>query len=85
MEFFGQYAQTWDSYLKILEYVRDNFNTLSSKTINLMNNLYNSSLPPNLIELAANKLSVLKSPTCMYMADGNFYGFEGCGRTSGLF
>jgi len=30
-----------------------------------------------MIDSAAGRVSVIRSPTCMWMGDGNLYGFEG--------
>jgi non-lysosomal glucosylceramidase len=39
--------------------------------------LYGSSLPAPLLEAAADNITVLRSPTCFWLEDGNFYGWEG--------
>jgi non-lysosomal glucosylceramidase len=39
--------------------------------------LYGSSLPAPIIEAAADNITVLRSSTCFWLEDGNFYGWEG--------
>jgi uncharacterized protein (DUF608 family) len=39
--------------------------------------LYGSSLPAPILEAAADNITVLRSPTCFWLEDGNFYGWEG--------
>ena len=39
--------------------------------------LYESTLPEEVIDAAGSTLAVLKSPTCVRLADGSFYGWEG--------
>jgi uncharacterized protein (DUF608 family) len=39
--------------------------------------LYSSSLPPAMLEAVADNITVLRSHTCFWLEDGNFYGWEG--------
>lgn len=64
-------------------YVWDNFDRLYRETIEFRNTLFNSTLPDHVIDAVASNLSVLKSPTCIRLTDGTFYGFEGCHPASG--
>jgi non-lysosomal glucosylceramidase len=40
--------------------------------------LHRSTLPPEVLDAVAANLAILKSPTCLRLDDGSFYGFEGC-------
>ncbi len=64
-------------------YVWDNFDRLYRETIEFKNTLFDSTLPDHVIDAVASNFSVLKSPTCIRLTDGTFYGFEGCQPTSG--
>ena len=39
--------------------------------------------PPCLIDSAAGRVSVLRSPSTFYGGDGRFYAFEGCSSDTG--
>lgn len=39
---------------------------------------YSSTLPIDMLEVAANNITVLRSTTCFLIEGGHFYGFEGC-------
>ena len=56
---------------------------LTQKTRAFRDAMFNSTLPWQLIDSAAGRVSVLKSPTSMWHGDGNFYAFEGSGNGTG--
>jgi uncharacterized protein (DUF608 family) len=45
--------------------------------------LYDSTLPPEVLEAVAANLTILKSPTVMRQADGKLWSWEGCSDNSG--
>ena len=45
--------------------------------------LFSSDLEEELLDAVSANLSVLKSPVCLRLKDGTFYGFEGCRETVG--
>lgn len=45
--------------------------------------LFQSTLPPYVIEAIANNICTLKTPTCLRLPDGTFYGWEGCHADAG--
>lgn len=45
--------------------------------------LFGSTLPPEVLDAVSANISILKSPTCLRLTDGSFYGFEGCHCTEG--
>jgi hypothetical protein len=57
--------------------------TMASLTRAFRDCVYNSSLPWQLLDSACPRASVLRSPTCMWNGDGNFYAFEGCSEADG--
>lgn len=42
-----------------------------------------STLPPAVLDAVSANISILKSPTCLRLEDGSFYGWEGCHAGSG--
>jgi len=77
------YATQWKTMQQVLEYTRDSLDRLRKATYAFRDAMFNSTLPWQLIDSAAGRVSVLNSPSCMWQADGNFYAFEGCSTTSG--
>ena len=45
--------------------------------------LFNSTFPPFVIDAIASNISILKTPTCLRLEDGTFYGWEGCSANQG--
>jgi uncharacterized protein (DUF608 family) len=79
----NQYATFWPNISEVLEYTQTNLTTLTAQTRMFRDAMFNSTLPWQLIDSAAARMMVLRSPTCMWQADGNFYAFEGCSAQSG--
>ncbi len=60
------------------KYLLENLPRLEQQSRMFSDALYGSTLPPYVIEAAADNLTVLRSPTCMRLEDGTFVGWEGC-------
>ena len=63
---------------QVLEYTVSNLQELSSNTYAFRDAMFNSTLPWQLVDSAAGRVSVIRSPSTMWLGDGNFYCFEGC-------
>ncbi|MBN1900010.1 hypothetical protein JW926_01640 [Candidatus Sumerlaeota bacterium] len=72
------YATIFGDSREVMDYAFQNLDRLVSESRIFSDNLYQSTLPSYVIESAANNLSTLKTPTCVLLEDGSFYGFEGC-------
>lgn len=72
------YATLYEDSTKSASYLLNNWNRLYDETQLFKNALFSSTLPSKAIEAISANLSVLKSPTCLRLTDGSFYGFEGC-------
>lgn len=59
------------------------WNRLYKETRLFKDALYETSLPPAVLEAVSANLSTLKTATCLRLEDGSFYAFEGCGPTEG--
>lgn len=64
-------------------YCMKEWTRLYSETKLFKDALYETSLPPIVLEAVSANLSILKTATCMRLQDGSFYAFEGCGPTEG--
>ena len=62
---------------QVLEYTVSNLQELSANTYAFRDAMFDSSLPWQLVDSAAGRVSVIRSPSTMWLADGNFYCFEG--------
>jgi uncharacterized protein (DUF608 family) len=77
------YAGRWSDIKQATAYWRDNYQELRKKTLRFSNCLYDSTLPPEVIEAVAANLTILKSPTVLRQADGRLWAFEGCNESEG--
>jgi uncharacterized protein (DUF608 family) len=72
------YANWFQSALEVAQYVRDNFQRLSEETSRFRTGLYDSTLPYELLDSVSSQASIIRTPTCIWIQDGNLHGFEGC-------
>jgi len=77
------YNNWFGSSLAVAEYVRDNFDRLVAETRLFHDTFYDSTLPYWLLDCVTSQISIIRSPTCFWTEDGNFYGFEGCSSIGG--
>jgi non-lysosomal glucosylceramidase len=78
--------KTWKNYYATLfknssasaAYAINNWDRLYSETLRYKEALFSSSLPPEALDAVSANISILKTPTCLRLEDGSFYGFEGC-------
>lgn len=84
-------ANTWKNYYAMLFpdalavnlYAQENWDRLEQETLRFKKILYRSSMPEVALEALTANLSLLRSPTCLRLTDGSFYGFEGCHAHAG--
>lgn len=67
----------------VATYVKDNLAEIEKGTRDFAQTLQSCTLPPAVIEAASSNLSTLVSNTSVWIADGSFHGFEGCGDGKG--
>lgn len=72
------YAALFDGPESVADYAFCEWDRLEAQTRLFHNALFSSNLPPEAMEAVSANLSILKSPTVLRLADGQFYGFEGC-------
>ncbi len=77
------YATQWQDAWEVARYTLSNFDRLREETLRFHDALFSSTLPTQALDAISSQLSVLKSPTCLRLEDGTFYGFEGCSDTAG--
>ncbi len=77
------YASVFENSTAAAVYSLKNWNRLYKDTLAFKNALFSSTLPVEVIDAVSANISILKTPTCLRLEDGSFYGFEGCGCDSG--
>jgi non-lysosomal glucosylceramidase len=77
------YATQWGEAWEVASYTAEHLARLRQETKRFRDALFSSTLPTHVLDAVSSQLSVLKSPTCLRLEDGTFYGFEGCSDTVG--
>ncbi|MFW5980580.1 MAG: GH116 family glycosyl-hydrolase [Halanaerobiaceae bacterium] len=77
------YATRFEDSRESAVYSLKNWDSLYLQTEKFKNALYSSTIPETALEALTANISILKSPTCLRLEDGTFYGFEGCHTDSG--
>ena len=72
------YASLFENTKNCLIYSFVNYQRLKEQTQLFKNALFSSTLPESVLDAVSANISILKSPTCLRLEDGSFYGFEGC-------
>lgn len=78
-------SKLWKNYYAVLfndskesaVYGVKNFQRLYDDTMLYKEAIYNSTLPPEVMDAVTTNVAVMKSPSCLRLSDGSFYAFEG--------
>lgn len=82
---------TWKNYYAVLfedsrasaAYALKNRERLAEETALFMDALYGTTIPDIALEAVTSNIGILRSPTCLRLEDGSFYGWEGCWNNVG--
>ena len=77
------YATRFASASDAITYSLDNWDRLEGDTLKFKQALFASTLPSYAIDAISATMSVLKTPTCIRLTDGTFYGWEGLNAHGG--
>ncbi len=77
------YATQWTDQVDVATYALSQWDELERRTRAFARALFGTTVPPEVLDAASANISILKSPTCLRLTDGSFYGFEGCHQNSG--
>jgi uncharacterized protein (DUF608 family) len=77
------YAGRFASIEPLIEYWQRNYQPLRQAAEKFSHSLYDTTLPPEVMEAVAANLSILKSPTVLRQIDGRLWGWEGSRETQG--
>lgn len=69
-----QFADAWDA----AGYTLKNFERLESETRRWHELVFSSTMPPHVLDAVSSQASIIRTQTCFRLADGQFYGWEGC-------
>jgi len=77
------YAKLFDSAWDTARYLKDNLKKLESFSEEFRKALYQTSLPPVMLQAMDANITVLRSTTCFRIEDGSLLGWEGCFNNGG--
>jgi uncharacterized protein (DUF608 family) len=77
------YAGRFPSVEKLVDYWQENYRPLRQASEKFSRALYDTTLPPEVMEAVASNLAILKSPTVLRHTDGRLWGWEGTRETQG--
>ncbi len=77
------YATVFENSAAAALYSLENWDRLYNDTLKFKNALFSSTIPAEAMDAVSANISILKTPTCLRLEDGSFYGFEGCQCDSG--
>jgi len=74
----NHYATQYDSVLAVVRDVLGRHDALTTVTRQFRDAIQHSTLPEPIRDALAATVVPMRSTTCFWLADGNFYGWEGC-------
>lgn len=77
--YVSHFENAWD----VAAYVTKNLDRLRLETDRWRDAIFSNTLPAYVLEAITSQASVVRSPTCFLLADGNFFGWEGCHDNGG--
>ena len=77
------YSVQWKDAKDVLTYFHNNRERLHQDSSSFASALYGSTIGADVVESLVSSITVLRSNTCFRIADGKFFGWEGCGDTEG--
>ena len=72
------YSAKWQDSWAVCADFHKRLDTLESHSRHFADALYSTTLDTDVIESLVSAITVMRSPTCFRIADGTFYGWEGC-------
>ena len=78
----NRYNEYFSNSLKVIKYASEHWLYLINKTASFHEAFYSSTLPSEVLISVMATASTIRTPTCFWMRDGTFHGFEGCNGAS---
>jgi uncharacterized protein (DUF608 family) len=79
----NMYANWFPDAMGVVRAVVNDLDNLRRKTYAFRDCMFNTTLPQYFVDAAVANASILRSPTCFWIKDGTFYGFEGSNPQGG--
>jgi uncharacterized protein (DUF608 family) len=79
----NRYAARFDSSWDVAGYLAEALPRLEQQTRRFHAALFGSTLPPAVLDAISANIVTLRSPTCFWLDDGRFFGYEGCFDAAG--
>jgi len=73
----------FDNAWSVADYIVKNLDRLREETHNWQSAIFGSTLPDYVLEAVTSQAGIMRTCTCFLLADGSFFGWEGCGDQSG--
>lgn len=73
----NHYAERFPTAMHVARYLRRHEPRLYEQTVRFREALDRSTVDRAIVHAATSQMSILRSPTCLRLEDGTFYGFEG--------
>jgi uncharacterized protein (DUF608 family) len=77
------YSSKFKDVNEVIDYWKNNYSSLRSKSVLFSDSFYASTLPAEVIEAVAANLTIIKSPTVLRQYDGRLWSWEGCADENG--
>ena len=74
-----QFEDAWDA----ARYTADSLPRLTEESRNWHDTIFSGTLPPYVLDAVTSQASIIRTQTCLRLADGQFYGYEGCSDSQG--
>ena len=74
----NRYNEWFQNSFETLKYVQNNWEMLLNYTTKFHEDFFSSSIPHEILTSISATLSTIRTPTCFWIRDGTFQGFEGC-------
>jgi beta-glucosidase 2, glycosyl-hydrolase family 116 N-term len=78
------YSGRFQNIHDLVGYWTKDYQDLNDSSSTFSRALYDSTLPPEVLEAVAANLIVLKAPNVLRQLDGRIWGWEGCGESEGI-
>ncbi|MGQ9854222.1 MAG: GH116 family glycosyl-hydrolase [Candidatus Oleimicrobiaceae bacterium] len=79
----NHYANRFANAWEVAQYAEDHRQKLEEQTRAFHDALFGSTLPGYVLDAVSSQASIIRTNTCLWLEDGSFFAFEGCGDASG--
>jgi non-lysosomal glucosylceramidase len=75
----ARFADAWTA----ADHLARNLQPLEKETRKFKDAFFGSTLPAFVLDAVSSQAATIRTPACFWLADGSFFGFEGCNNQSG--